>query len=293
VQFTTTLGAMTKLLVCLLALLLDHWLGEPRRSHPLAGFARLAEAVQARWGDGATRWRGALAWSLLVLPLCVTAALLAALPSVGLLFEVLVLYLALGAASLAQHGRDVASALSGNDLAAARRRAQWMAGGPLGQPDAEAVAAATIGSVLENGNAALFSILFWYLVLGPAGVVAFRLTHTLALVWRPRPDFVWAALRVDVLLGWVPARLTALTYVLLGDSREAWRRWRRRGGTAGVAVAAGAGALGIQVGGPGIIDAPEGTAPRARDIERALRLVRNGLWLWLGAIVAWSLVASR
>ena len=38
--------------------------------------------------------------------------------------------------------------------------------------------------------------------------------------------FGWAAARFDDVLNWIPARLTAASYALLGDTRTAWRCWR-------------------------------------------------------------------
>ncbi len=58
-------------------------------------------------------------------------------------------------------------------------------------------------------------------------------------------------------------------------------------------MAAGAGALGITIGGPAryagewrvrpVLGA--GQPPAVDDIERALKLVRHGVWLWLGTFM--------
>jgi adenosylcobinamide-phosphate synthase len=51
------------------ALALDAWLGEPRRAHPLVGFGRLSDAVEARLNQGPhRRLRGGLALGLLLPP---------------------------------------------------------------------------------------------------------------------------------------------------------------------------------------------------------------------------------
>ncbi|MFH0341371.1 MAG: cobalamin biosynthesis protein [Chromatiales bacterium] len=107
-------------------------------------------------------------------------------------------------------------------------------------------------------------------------------------------DFGWAAARLDDALNYVPARLTALTYAVLGNSRQALRCWRTRARgwaspNAGPVMAAGAGALGVIIGGPARY-ADEwhvrlvlgvGQPPAVDDIEGALGLVRGGVWLWL------------
>ncbi len=295
---------MTTATICLLAVLLDTWLGEPKRFHPLAGFGRLAY-----WMEGSLygrreqerKWRGAMAMALLVLPLSLLAGIAAMLPQVGMLVEVLLLYLGIGASSLAQHGRKVAVALARHDLPAARHSVSWMVSRETDAMDEPAVARAAVESVLENGNDAIFGTLFWYVVLGAPGVVLYRLVNTLDAMWGYRNEhyggFGWAAARLDDLLNWLPARLTALGYALLGETKRALRCWRVQGRTmespnAGAVMASGAGALGLLLGGPAVYhgrlkEKPQlgsGRPPAASDIERALQLVQQTTWLWLGLI---------
>ncbi len=291
---------MTTALICICAVLLDLWLGEPRRFHPLAGFGRLAAALEARL-NRRRRAAGVLALAVLVLPPVLLAAALAALPQLGVLAETLLLYLAIGATSLAQHGRVVAAALAGGDLALARQRVGWMVSRDTAVLDGTGVARAATESVLENGNDAVFGALFWFLLLGAPGAVLYRLVNTLDAMWGYRNErylsFGWAAARLDDVLNWIPARLTALGYALLGDSGRALRCWRGQGRltdspNAGVVMAAGAGALGVQLGGPAVYHGVseqrprlgEGAIPTATDIARAIRLVQHSLWLWLGLI---------
>ncbi|WP_172600365.1 adenosylcobinamide-phosphate synthase CbiB [Sulfurivermis fontis] len=286
------------------AVLLDLWLGEPRRYHPLVGFGRLAAALETRL-NRRRRTQGVLVLLLAVLPLVLVTAVLAHLPHIGVVAEVLLLYLAIGATSLAQHGRAVAAALAGGDLALARQRVGWMVSRDTAALDEAGVARAATESVLENGNDAIFGALFWFVVLGAPGAVLYRLVNTLDAMWGYRNEryaaFGWAAARLDDVLNWIPARLTALSYALLGDGRRALRCWYRQGHrtspNAGVVMAAGAGALGLQLGGPAsyhgsVEERPllgEGGAPGAVDILRAIRLVQHSLWLWLGAIVVLDL----
>jgi adenosylcobinamide-phosphate synthase len=291
---------MTTALICLCAVLLDLWLGEPRRFHPLVGFGRLATALEARLNHR-RRTAGVLALLLLVLPPVLLAAALAAVPQAGVLAEALLLYLAIGATSLAQHGRTVATALAGGDLALARQRVGWMVSRDTAMLDGTGVARAATESVLENGNDAVFGALFWFLLLGAPGAVLYRLVNTLDAMWGYRNErylaFGWAAARLDDVLNWIPARLTALSYALLGDGRRALRCWREQGRltdspNAGVVMAAGAGALGLQLGGPAVYHGVseqrprlgEGAVPTATDIARAIRLVQHSLSLWLGLI---------
>lgn len=302
---------MTLFIVVLLAVLLDLWLGEPRRYHPLAAFGRLADALEWRLNRPAQqhqRSRGALAVCMAILPWFLLVALLAKLPGLGVLLEVLILYLAIGGSSLAQHGRAVLAALLEGELILARKKLGWMVSRDTSTLDEGGVARATVESVLENGNDALFGAIFWFVLLGAPGVVLYRLSNTLDAMWGYRSprfrDFGWFAARLDDLLNWPSARLTALAYLLSGDRARAWRCWREQGHrtdspNAGVVMATGAGALGLQLGGPARyhgedIDKPilgEGLSPNAWDIERAIALVQRALLWWLGGILLLSLLA--
>ena len=295
-------GIMLTALICLAALLLDHWLGEPRRGHPLVAFGGLVQRLEARLNAGGAgrRLSGALALALLVIPPTLLAAMLAAVLPLGWLtaLEVLVLYLAIGHRSLALHARAVANPLKVGDLTAARSAVAMMVSRDASRLDASGVAVATTESVLENGADAVTASLFWFAVAGLPGVVLHRLVNTLDAMWgyrNPRFErFGWAAARLDDLLNWIPARLTAVAYALVGDTRLALRCWRTQARqwdspNAGPVMAAGAGALGLRLGGPapyadGWRPRPElgdGEPADAGSIERALILLHRSLMVWL------------
>ncbi|MCY1431441.1 Cobalamin biosynthesis protein CobD [compost metagenome] len=137
---------------------------------------------------------------------------------------------------------------------------------------------------------------------GAPGVVLYRLSNTLDAMWGYRnarfERFGWAAAKIDDVLNFIPARLVALTYALLGRTRQALRCWREQAPqwdspNAGPVMAAGAGALGVALGGAAryhgeVHERPQlgtGEPPRAADIWRALALVRQGVLLWLAVIL--------
>ncbi|MEN8169509.1 MAG: adenosylcobinamide-phosphate synthase CbiB [Pseudomonadota bacterium] len=295
---------MTAVFVIILAVLLDMWLGEPRQWHPLVAFGRLAQGIEKRLHGGPAgdnSLRGGWAVVIAVVPWIGLAWLLTLNETMALLVEVLLLYLAIGGSSLAQHGRAVADALSLGDLPLARQRVGWMVSRDTEQLDSAGVARSAVESVLENGNDALFGALFWFLLLGAPGVVMYRLVNTLDAMWGYRTErylqFGFTTAKLDDLLNWVPARLTALSYALAGDTSRGWRCWRTQGHrtdspNGGVVMATGAGALGLQLGGPtsyhGVLsDKPllgEGGGARGQDIYRAIRLVQRALLIWLVVI---------
>ncbi|MET1078049.1 MAG: adenosylcobinamide-phosphate synthase CbiB [Pseudomonas sp.] len=314
---------MSLALLSVAGVALDALLGEPRRWHPLVGFGRLADALERRFnrpfydstlasvnrGDAqplppkpnaGSGWRshGVSAWVLAVLPLTLLVHLLGQVPGLGTLVAVLALYAALGLRSLGEHAGPIAQALRRDDLPLARQRVGYLVSRETAELDEAGVARAATESVLENGSDAVFAALFWFAVLGAPGVVLYRLSNTLDAMWgyrTPRFErFGWAAARIDDLLNYVPARLVALTYAVLGNTCLALRCWRRQAPTwdspnAGPVMAAGAGALGVVLGGPAVYHGElhprpvlgAGAPASVQSLERALALVRRGVLLWL------------
>jgi adenosylcobinamide-phosphate synthase len=285
-------------LAALAAVLLDRLFGEVRRFHPLVGFGTLAAAIEKRL-NRRTIAGGVLGWALAVLPWVALA--LALRPLAPFAVDVLLLYFSLGARSLCEHAEAVARPLREGRLDEARQRVGWIVSRETASLDESGVAKAGVESVLENGNDAIFGALFWFALLGGPGALLFRLTNTLDAMWGYRTERYnlygrWAA-RVDDALNWLPARLTALTYALLGRWRDALACWRSQAPgwespNAGPVMAAGAGSLGVQCGGAAIYHGREeirpplgcGPAPVAADLGRAITLIRRSLWLWLAVL---------
>ncbi len=283
--------------IVIAALLLDAALGEPRRYHPLVGFGRLAQAVEQRlYGDSFIR--GAVAITILLLPLVVITMMI----SIHWFVEIILLYLTLGWKSLGEHANRVVTALDANDLPTARQRVGDMVSRDTSTLNERDVAKATVESVLENGNDAIFGALFWFVVAGVPGVILFRLSNTLDAMWGYRTQrylrFGWAAARLDDLLNYIPARLTALSYALVGNYSRAMRCWRHQGSgwkspNAGPVMAAGAGSIDVQLGGTAIYQGVqqqrpplgEGDAPTTEHIGAALQLIKRALLLWVTVLL--------
>jgi adenosylcobinamide-phosphate synthase len=299
-------------LMILAAVLLDRLLGEPNRFHPLAGFGWLAQRIEnifygpAQAASGMRYVRGIAAVAALLIPLVGLAALLQQSAVFGTLFSIVVLYFAIAPRSLREHAERVAKAFSVGDLPAARQAVSMMVSRDTRQLDEEGVARATVESVLENGNDAIFAALFWFVIAGAPGVVLYRLSNTLDAMWgyrNARYDyFGWAAARLDDVLNFIPARLTALSYALAGHTHSALQCWRQQAAAwespnAGPVMAAGAGALRVQLGGAAIYHGESsqrpllgcGMAVRAADITRAVQLVHHTLIAWIIAIALGAL----
>ena len=293
-------------LMVMAAVLLDRLLGEPARFHPLAGFGHLASTVE-RLVYRANHLSGLLAVFIVLIPLVFFAYLLQRVAVFGTLFSILVLYFSIAPRSLAEHAERVSNAFSAEDMPAARQAVSMMVSRDTLLLDEAGVAGATVESVLENGNDAIFAALFWFVVAGAPGVLLYRLSNTLDAMWGYRNarynEFGCAAARLDDVLNYIPARLTALSYTLLGNAGSAAACWRQQAAgwaspNAGPVMAAGAGALQVMLGGAAIYHGKLEQRPQLgsgkpagrADIVRAVRLVQHTLYLWLLAICMGALL---
>lgn len=292
----------------LLGVGLDMRLGEATRWHPLVGFGNLAMRIEKRFNRGGNNriGRGAIAWLVAVVPLTaatwlITYALALLNPGIALALHALILYFCLGLRSLRDHTMPIANALIDHDLPQARALTARIVSRDTSNAQESDLAKAAVESLLENGNDAVFGTLFWFVVAGAPGAVLFRLSNTLDAMWGYRTErfneFGRVAARVDDALNFIPARLTALSYVILGNTKSAWQCWRSQAAAwsspnAGPVMSAGAGALGVSLGGAAIYDGeveqrpPLGIGPLATgaDIARAWKLVKRTTILWLVVI---------
>jgi adenosylcobinamide-phosphate synthase len=270
---------------------LDRALGDPRRWHPVAGFGRIAQALErASWR--ASRLAGALHVGVLL----AAVGWLAARGGSRTPVAALVVWTALGGRSLERAAQRMQALLDADALARARAHAPVLVGRDPHRLDASELCRATIESLAENTADAVVGALLWGALAGARGAAVYRAANTLdAMIGHRSPRyerFGWAAARLDDLLTWPAARVTALLAVTLaplagGRAGAAMRVLRRDGHrhpspNAGRAEAAFAGALGVRLGGVNRYpthtehrpELGDGDAPRTADIARAVRLSR-------------------
>jgi adenosylcobinamide-phosphate synthase len=295
-------------------LLGDLLLGDPRRGHPVAAFGRAADAVErVLWRDdrvrgmvhtavcaGGTVAVGALAARVVRVSPAASAALTGAAT-----------WAVVGGTSLGQEAQSIGRALAAGDIEGARARLPRLCGRDPQMLDADGIARAVVESVAENTSDAVVGALVWGALGGVPGLVGFRAVNTLdAMVGHKSPRYRrygWASARLDDVVGWPGARLTAvLAAVAGGEPRGAVRAWRADAArhpspNAGPVEASFAGALGVQLGGSlsyggrvehrPVLNAA-GQAVRTQDIERAVRLSRRVGWLAFGLCVAARRIAK-
>jgi adenosylcobinamide-phosphate synthase len=188
----------------------------------------------------------------------------------------------------------VARMLETGDLAAARQRVGSLVGRSTDELDASGISRAVIESVAENCVDAVTASLFWATVAGAPGVLAHRAINTLdAMVGHHNEryeHFGWASARLDDLVNYLPARLTALAVGVARPSsastvfrivgRDAHQHPSPNGGIVEAAFAA---ALDVRLGGTnsyGDVSEDRGTLgdgppPNARSVAHAVRLRRH------------------
>ncbi len=305
------MGPETAGLVLLGAVLLDLVLGElPTALHPVGWMGRFLSlgwkvrprshpVVQVLFG---TFWvLGGMA--LFALPWFFLARL-----SVSLwwLWSIPLLKVTFALRALLSAGREVQAALEQGDLPEARRVVRWhLVGRETAHLPEPLVVSATVESLAENITDGLTGPLFWFALGGLSGAWAYRFANTADSMWGhhdPDREYIGKfAARLDDVLNWIPARLTALLLVgaaaLAGENAiGAWRtavaqHRRTLSPNAGWTMAAMAGALGVTLEKVGQYRLEGGDGPRdARTIGRALRMVRWCSALVIGVLLIFAVV---
>ena len=311
-------------LILFISLLLDQLIGEPRRFHPLVGFGWCVSKLESIMNRGnLQRLKGILALLVLVMPIVLLMFFILQYFDLAMemtwnmdwgmlwLVEVVILYLAIGRKSLMQHADAVMKPLKSSDIETARTKLSYIVSRDTENLQQQGIITATIESVIENSNDAIFAAIFWYLVAGIPGVLCYRLVNTLAAMWGYKNnrffEFGWAAAKLHDVMNWIPARLTVVTFAVLGslknmgEFKKVFTTAFEQGAlcsspNAGPVMAAGACSLNVKLGGEAVyqgqlIAKPElgyGGTPQVNHINLAMTLVNKSVVLWLSVIVILS-----
>ena len=192
----------------------------------------------------------------------------------AMVWSVVVLYITLGFRQFSHHFTSIRDALEEGDEDTARERlAHWQQVDVGALPRSEIVRHVIEYSVLA-AHRHVFGVLAWYSVLaafglGPAGAVFYRLSEFAARYWSSRsrhehqplsPALELAARQAWTFTDWLPARLTALSFAVVGSFEEAIDGWRYHAerfpnDNDGVILAATAGAVNVRLGGASLKEA--------------------------------------
>lgn len=320
-------GAFDPFLLLLTALVLDAYLGEMPFlfrfvPHPVVLIGRVIawfdrRLNRAERGDRARRARGVLVLAVMVAGALflggVIQAIAAWLPY-GWALELFVLVTLVAQRSLYDHVAAVAKGLESDGLAGGRAAVAMIVGRDPQSLDRHGVSRAAVESCAENFSDGIVAPVFWYVLLGLPGMLAYKTVNTLDSMIGHKNDryraFGWASARFDDLLNLAPARLAGLLvaavapvaggspFAALGTMLRDARK--HRSPNAGWPEAAMAGALGLAIAGPRVypgytVSDPWIGSGRARaeaaDIRRALRVMAAACVVQAGLVVlAWATV---
>lgn len=263
------------MITAVLAFLADALIGDPRsRLHPvvlIGGLIASLERSLYHEGDSDSRklWAGGLlAVTVLLLVYNMTACLLQLVhlvsnQYVAVLIEAVLLSFTISPRSLASAGREIYGYLEKGDMENARYKVGWIVGRDTEKLSSGEVARATVETVAENTVDGVIAPLFFFVLGGVPLAFMYRAANTLdSMVGYKNDKYLYfgrVSARIDDVLGYIPARITGLLFVLSAallrlDWRNSWKMLRRDAAkhpspNGGWAEASAAGALDIRLGG--------------------------------------------
>ena len=201
----------------------------------------------------------------------------------ALVFNIAVLYLTLGFRQFSHYYTDIRDALERGDETVARRLlAEWRHLDASELPRTELLRHVIEHSLLA-AHRHVFGVFFWFVLLcslglGPLGAVLYRMAEFANRYWSypskslgvPANERLMAVSRqMFTAIDYLPSRLTAFGFAVVGNFEEAINAWRRdatlwKYPNEGVILASAAGAVGVQLGGNA---APGVTPDRTRSFE--------------------------
>ena len=237
----------------------DRWVDQPLR--------RFSLWLAGKFDDGQYK-HGVVAWCLGIgVPILVVQGLYVFLwwahPVLAALLGLFVLYLTMGFRQFSHFFTDLQLALQADELDRARSLlAQWT-GRNADRMNASEMARVAIEQALVASHRHVFAPLFCFALLGPGGALLYRLSAAFNRHWKtpaalPGQEasrFGDFARRAFDIIDWLPIRLTATGFAVVGDFEDAIYCWRSQAShwpdiTSGVLLSSGAGAMGISLGLP-------------------------------------------
>lgn len=287
-----------------------------RADNPIYGAIKLFAVRVEGWFNAGQAEQGRLGWIVFIAALVVPTILVYWLcsrisPFLAFAWSVVIAYLTLGFRHYSHYFSSIQLALnSGDDAAARDLLAEWTKQDTTGM-DANEIARIAVEKALVTSHRHVFGVFFWFLMpLGPAGPVLYRSAEYLVRAWN-EPDhmrneaFGRFAAQAFYWIDWIPARLTATAFAVVGNFEDAIYAWRNFAGrwkneTTGIILSAGGGAMGIRLGTPvenaadvlppdaSIVDSvtteadsPPGDEPTVRALQSTVGLVWRALLLWM------------
>jgi adenosylcobinamide-phosphate synthase len=265
---------MTWLSLCA-ALVLLHLFPFPGSAPLPSTYLKLAQWIASRFNAGESQ-SGAFAYALLVAIVLVPAGLaylLADLIGSTMVWavNVAVLYASITFWRQLKQFASVRAALLAGDTDAANAALESWTGRSGLIADANQSARLAVEKLVVEAEQGLFGAVFWFCLLpGPLGVMLYQATLAARKSWEDEADetggkFAWLARDAWWLMDWVPQRVAAFSFAIVGNFEDAlfcWReqaeRWNDK--DSAIVLSSAAGAIGAKLGGP--VAAKDGTTLR-------------------------------
>jgi len=248
--------------------LLDLLLGDPEKlPHPIRLFGAAIDKGEKLLNKGNNRfWKG----SLLTVTLCAAAffffqyssfLLLILNPVLYLIFSTVFVYYALANKTLIDEGKKVFQALDAQGVEAGRKQLSRIVGRNTAALTPQQIRIAVLETMSENLSDGIIAPLFYYAIAGVPGMMTYKMINTLDSMTGYRNErfeqFGKFAARLDDVVNFIPARITALLMVLVSGSRRGFLFIFQFGNqhkspNAGYPEAALAGIMNTRFGGPNI-----------------------------------------
>ena len=218
------------LIIIIFAILIDSAIGDPDwlwkwMGHPVALFAKFVLFFDKVRGtalsSNANKILGIFVIATLTLASVFVGIILVNLLQNswwGILMSAVIASFFLAQKSLYNHVQEVKKALNNNDLELSRAKVSKIVGRDPKQLDESGVARATIESTAENLSDGIVAPVFWCILFGLPGLLAYKAINTADSTIGYKNDkfknFGWATARLDDFVNFIPARLTALMIAL-------------------------------------------------------------------------------
>ncbi len=218
-----------------------------------------------------------------------------------LIFAIIVLFFSLGPKDIGEDVDEYCEAVEKDDLERIRVTAKALTEADLPDDPVERTRLVE-ESVCIQANNRLFAVIFWFVLLGPLGAWAYRVTDLIRrravfkALREDKPDGAprtVAAATLHGWLAWIPARLTAIGFAMAGSFDGALSAWRSiddvpastsQGQSERLLARVGTGALALQD-----IDGESEADRGVRGATAANGLVYRLLFIWAAVIAAMTL----
>lgn len=220
---------LARMIMLWLGWLLDRLLGDPERlPHLIVGFGKLISWAEEKYNNGEHRRRnGALvALSLILAVALLSFLLIYFLPSwLSVVVGAILVYYCLAGTTLIEEVEEVFRQLD-ISLPAGREQLSRIVGRDTASLTEEECKVAALETLSENLSDGVVAPLFWFLIFGVPGIVAYKMINTLDSMIGYKnerfSEFGFVAAKIDDVANWIPARITALLMLMVN------RRWDLR-----------------------------------------------------------------